>query len=115
MDDVLNRILSLLKENQIEQKAFSNAIGLSPSAVTEWKKGKTKSYNHYIYQIAEYFGVTVEYLLYGENKKAPDLPVRSASEWDAVLSKLSDESLIQLRDYLKYLVWKQDQADLNTE
>lgn len=94
-----------------------DVLGLSTSKVTAWKGGSIPKYE-ILQQIADAFNVTVGELFDGndeENKKAPDLPVRSASEWDAVLSKLSDDSLIQLRDYLKYLVWKQDQADLNTE
>lgn len=33
----------------------------------------------------------------------------SESEWNDLLDGLSDESLVQLRDYTRYLVWKQDQ------
>ena len=63
MDEVLNRILDLLKENGKNQKELSKALGINASAVTEWKKGKMKSYNHYLYQIAEFFNVSVDYLL----------------------------------------------------
>ncbi len=63
MDEVLNRISDLHKENLKNQKELSIALGINDSAVTEWKKGKMKSYNHYLYQIAEFFNVSVDYLL----------------------------------------------------
>ena len=63
MDDVLSRILSLLDEQGISDKQFTQDISITRNAVTNWKKGTTKSYMNYIPQIAEYFGVTVDYLL----------------------------------------------------
>lgn len=39
------------------------------------------------------------------------IPVKmSEDEWSKLIDGLSDESLVQLRDYTRYLLWKQDQA-----
>ncbi len=64
--DALYKIMSLLKENNIEQQEFANAIGVRKQAISEWKKGTTKSYMKYIDKIAEFFGVSTDYLLKSE-------------------------------------------------
>lgn len=63
MEKVLERILKLLAETKTEQKQFASAIGINPTSISDWKKGKTKSYLKHINQIADYFGVTSDYLL----------------------------------------------------
>ncbi|MGM9936361.1 MAG: helix-turn-helix domain-containing protein [Candidatus Ornithomonoglobus sp.] len=64
--DVLNRILMTLESKNIEQKALADAIGVRKQTISDWKSGKTKSYTKYIAQIAEFLGVSVDYLLNGE-------------------------------------------------
>ena len=90
-----------------------DVLGLSTSKVTAWKGGSIPKYE-ILQKIADVFNVSVGELFDGEDienitKNAPDLEARSESEWDIILSQLSDESLIQLRDYTRYLVWKQGQ------
>ena len=63
MEDTLKRILTLMEEKGVTAKQFTMDLSINRSAVTDWKKGETKSYMNYIPQIAEYFGVTVDYLL----------------------------------------------------
>lgn len=43
-------------------------------------------------------------------KPEPIIIKASESDWDKILSQMSDESLVMLRDYAKYLLWRQVQA-----
>ena len=93
-----------------------DVLGLSTSKVTAWKGGSIPKYE-ILQKIADVFDVSVGELFDGEDvicttKSAPELTVRSTSEWDIILSQLSDESLVLLRDYTRYLLWKQSQADI---
>ncbi len=63
MDEILTRILKLIDENNTDQKELATALGLKKQSISEWKAGRTKSYKKYIDQIADYFGVTTDYLL----------------------------------------------------
>ena len=63
MDDTVKKILSCMKMRNITDKQLTKDIGINKSAVTDWKTGKTKSYKKYIDKIAEYLGVSVDYLL----------------------------------------------------
>lgn len=63
MDYTLERILYLLKKSGKSDAEFAKGIEMYPSVVSEWKKGKTKSYNKHIPEIARFFHVSVDSLL----------------------------------------------------
>lgn len=63
------RIHQLLSERGITQKEFAQALGISQSAVSDWKKKSSPASEH-IYKISEFLGVSVEYLLTGKERPA---------------------------------------------
>ena len=65
---ILNKISVLLREKKKTQKELCNHLGLKQQAFTNWKSGNNDSYKKYLPQIADYFGVSVGYLL-GEEEK----------------------------------------------
>lgn len=69
MDVMLERILSLIphKENGDyvfgEKKKFAARIGLkSGNLISDWEKGRSKSYEGYVYEIAQKYNVSVDWL-----------------------------------------------------
>jgi len=72
MSDLYNRISELCEQKSITGYKLCKDIGISPSVITDLKKGRKKSLSaDYAERIATYFGVTVSYLLGAETKKAP--------------------------------------------
>lgn len=63
MDITLERILKLKKDKGITDTQFQKDIGVYSTALAEWKNGKTTSYLKKLPKIAEYFNVSVDYLL----------------------------------------------------
>ena len=61
--DTLDKISDLLSKQGKRQKDLTDFLSLHRNAYTEWKQGKSTSYRKYIYQIATFFGVSVDYLL----------------------------------------------------
>lgn len=61
--NTFDKIDSLLQEKGTKQIDLTNYLNLPKTAYTDWKKGKTKSYTKYLSKIAEYFDVSVDYLL----------------------------------------------------
>ena len=59
----VERIFDLLQKRNIEQKKFAEYLNIRQAAISEWKSGQSKSYNKYIDKIADYFDVSVDYLL----------------------------------------------------
>lgn len=61
--DTVERIFELLIKSGTEQKVFASAIGTTENKISEWKARKTKAYVKYLPEIADYFGVSIDYLL----------------------------------------------------
>ena len=86
---VLNNIFSELKKQNRKQKELTDFIGISKNVFTDWKSGKNKSYMKYLPLIAEFLGVSVDYLLDDGNKKSPDTSLDSEmSERDRDAARL---------------------------
>lgn len=65
MMPVAKRIFALLDKQGKSQQALADYIGKSKQTVNGWQKDENTSYTKYINQIAEFFGVTTDYLLTG--------------------------------------------------
>ncbi len=61
-DPVMLKILDELKRQKKTGKELEQAIGLGNGAVSRWKYIDKKSYVNYIDRIADFLGVTPEYL-----------------------------------------------------
>lgn len=59
-----DRLKSLCQKNNISLAFLASEIGLSNSASTYWKKGSIPKTDT-VKKIADYFGVSVDYILYG--------------------------------------------------
>lgn len=62
MDVTVSRIIDELKKQRKRQKDLGDFIGVTQNVITDWKSGRIKSYTKYIHGIAEFLGVSVEYL-----------------------------------------------------
>jgi transcriptional regulator with XRE-family HTH domain len=63
MTGTLELIFQLLKEQHKTQKSLCEHIGIESSSVTQWKTGETTSYMQHIVKIADFLGVSTDYLL----------------------------------------------------
>ena len=53
---------NLLKQYGVTAYRVGKETGIPPSTFSDWKKGKSKPKNEKLKKIADYFGVSVEYL-----------------------------------------------------
>lgn len=72
MDEMLSQILDCLGPKHGAIKDLANHLNISPNVITNWKNGSSRSYRKYVHQIAEYFGVSTDYLLGKEKEPATD-------------------------------------------
>ena len=72
-DSLWERIECLMRARNLNQKEFAAAIGVNPVTITEWKKGKSRSYQKIdvMRRIADTLGVSVEELT-KEGLSAPE-------------------------------------------
>ena len=57
-----------LKQYGVTAYRVGKETGIPPSTFSDWKKGKSKPKNEKLKKIADYFGVSVEYLMTGQNE-----------------------------------------------
>ena len=79
MDDTVKKILSCMKMRNITDKQLTKDIGVNKSAVTDWKTGKTKSYKKHIDKIADYLGVSSDYLLGRSDDPLPPVDMKDVT------------------------------------
>ncbi len=75
-DDYLNlnkRIFDLLQKSRHSQKELAEAIGVSPNNINSWKFRGTDPPASLIMSISQFFGISVESLLTGEDFPVPNL------------------------------------------
>ena len=58
----IDKIFELARSKGISNAELAKKLNLNPQAITDWKSGKSRSYNKYLYQIAAFLGTTPEYL-----------------------------------------------------
>ncbi len=114
--DILDRI-SLLLGNR-EQKELTDYLGLKAVAFSEWKSGKSKSYRKYLIEIAEFFSVSIDYLVYGKNSTMIEVPkpqlTENEEEMLSLLNQLSERDQIRLLGRVEGIV-KEYGVKSNTE
>ena len=94
--DTKNRIFELLDKLGMEQKAFAEAVGVKESTVSDWRRGKSNSYNRFLVKIAQVLGTTTADLL-GEKKQS------SPSKTDRLLEVFGDLTEDEKQDVARYV------------
>ena len=69
MEKILKKILEELELQNKKQKDLCDYLGINSNVFTSWKNGRNKSYTKHLPKIAEFLGVTVEFIL--GNEKSP--------------------------------------------
>lgn len=112
MDIMLQRILELVGTKHGAGKELCDALGVKSNTVTEWKKGRMKSYTKYAPQIADYYGVSLDWLsgLTDDKLSKKETPLLNGVSLDAeivieeiinLLSCLPHDKLLEELYYLR--------------
>lgn len=106
--NTLDKILRLLKSRNIEQQEFAKAIGVGKYAISEWKNGKTKSYLKHIDKIADFFNVSVDYLLGKTDDKLPSINLFEGVNMNTfnkqIYEQLTEEERKKVKEYILFLI-----------
>ena len=66
MSDLLERVYRLMNKHDIKPTQLAKQLGMSTSTFTDWSKGKGSPSLKAVMQFAEYFDVSLDYLVYGK-------------------------------------------------
>ncbi len=88
---IKNRIKKLRKENDLSQRALAKKLNLSPSTIAMYETGDRKPDSDTLQKIANYFNVSVDYLLGNTDERSPAHKIKQALSNDPALLKFWDE------------------------
>lgn len=97
------RIASLRAEKALTQQELGNAIGVSDKTVSKWETGGSYPDITIIPMLADYFGVTADYLLRGTPRKVQYL----AANW------FSDKWRMQVNEKYLQKGWKVEDIEIS--
>ncbi len=69
--DIGVRIKALRRDKGLSQDDLAQRVGVSRSAVAQWETGRTGQVTGNLSRIAGALDASVEYLVYGDDKRAP--------------------------------------------
>lgn len=107
MDEVVSRILTAAKARGLDQKTLAAKIGVRQQSITDWKKGVTTSYTKYMPQISDLLGVSVDYLLTGENASIGPAVDPELEDAMARFGKLTEAQRAKVIGYMEGLLSQQ--------
>lgn len=96
----------LLKTHNVTRYQVSKATGVPQSSLSDWSKGKSKPKYENMKRIADYFGVSVDYLLGNEEKPA--------APKDSELDELVKDELVGFYGDVKKELTPGDIEDIKT-
>lgn len=103
---MIERILQLMDEQGIKGNKLTSELGLSSSAISEWKKGKGKPSTDAVVKIAKYFHVSTDYILGVDEQKKP-APTNGGEldpELADLISRIPAHRMPEVQQYLRYLI-----------
>lgn len=126
---VIENVVKLLKEQKKTQKSLTDYLGITQNAFTDWKSGRIKSYNKHLPKIAEFFGVSVDYILgtsaaLSEEHDAMHAPLIkntfTAREWNVINAyraqpelQTAVERLLGIEESARSYVYVAARSDIN--
>lgn len=103
--------VELLQRDGVSTYQVSKATGIAQSVFSSWKNGISKPKADKLKKIADYFGVSTDYLL-GRDEKAPAPEEQEQDAIDAEfadrVSRLSESGREALSHYLDLLLKSED-------
>lgn len=95
------RIRELRKAKKVTMKELGNIIGVAESTMSLYETGKRKPDPETLSRLADYFNVSVDYLLGRDEEQTQPAPKYSTDQRkEIVLKKLEKKSLAQLEAIL---------------
>ena len=99
----LDKICELLTQQRKKQKDLTDFLGIGKNVFTDWKSGRIQSYTKHLPKIAEFLGVSTDYLLGVETEQKNPLPgidEERIKELYNMTSDLTDEEILALKSFV---------------
>lgn len=102
-------LFTLMKEKNITQKVLSEAVGVSQGNISDWKSGRSSPTIDALIKSAQYFNVSVDYLL-GNNEQSIEDIVKT---YLFGTTDIDDKILNQVKQYATFLTSVQEKYSVD--
>ncbi len=97
----------LRKSKKLTQANVASALKIGRSTYTKYESGKSKPVSEMLIKIADYFGVSVDYLLGLSNiQNFNESKVETKAYYNLDVTGLPDEALKQVEEYIELIKLK---------
>ncbi|MFB6364146.1 helix-turn-helix transcriptional regulator [Paenibacillus elgii] len=105
--EIVERIEYLIEANSIPKSDFLKEIGISSGNMGDWKSERSTPNIHKLVRVAEYFKVTLDWLVTGKDRpvKEDDLLGESIQASDSV-HELSEDEKVFIREYIEFTAYR---------
>lgn len=103
----MNRIKQLRNEKNINQDVLAKLLGLEIAGISKLETGRVPLKDEYIVTLAEYFGVSTDYLLGKSDIRNPekaDLDKLQIGLSTKDYTNISDTQIKQIEDFAKFVL-----------
>lgn len=95
-----NRIAELRKENNMTLKQLAKELNIRDNTLSQYETGKRNPQMGLLQEIANFFGVSMEYILKATNKR--DYPIADSKSAIELLERMENEKGLIIYTYQKY-------------
>lgn len=89
--EIIDRLNLLQQQSGMKPKDLTIALGINQSAFTDWKKGKSKPGLTPLIKFSKYFGVSLDWLVFGNEDSSSNESISSTSDY----AYLAEKKMIQ--------------------
>lgn len=99
------RLKKLRKQKKLTQTELANLLNISHGAIAMWETDKRQPDNDTLVRLANFFGVSVDYLLGVSNTEELEYTEDEKELFDLIM-QLTDEEAQEMWNFLEYLISK---------
>jgi transcriptional regulator with XRE-family HTH domain len=107
------RLKQLRQKNKLTQGELAAILGLKPTAVSNYESERNEPSFDKLIALSKYFDVSCDYLLGVTDSYLPvggEVLDKDIVEFFDLYKQLSPESVAGIKDYARYLIFKQDNS-----
>lgn len=101
--EIVERIEYLVETNNIPKSDFLKEMGISSGNMGDWKSERSTPNIHKLVRVAEYFKVTLDWLVTGKDRPAKEGDsLGEKLQLDGSVHELSEDEKAFIREYIEF-------------
>jgi len=104
------RLKQTRQKNNLTQSELAKVLGLKPTAISNYESERNEPSFDKLIALSKHFDVSCDYLLGVTDSYLPiggEVLDKDIVDFFDLYQQLAPESTVELRDYIKYLIYKQ--------